>query len=102
MPRTPKEESVKVKLVAQEAKIQELQEEVNKLREQVKQLKSENKSLRRKKSRVNLGEEEEEIWKKVYSVPKSSLDWAMAEWVLNEEWVKKNPGVDPGSPPKEN
>jgi predicted RNase H-like nuclease (RuvC/YqgF family) len=102
MPRIPKEESVQGKLATQEAKIQELQEQVLKLREEVKQLKRENKTLRRQKSMLDLGEEEEEIWKEVRSVPKSSLDWAPVEWVLNQKWVAKNPGVDPGSPPKEN
>ena len=37
---------------------------------------------------------------KVYSVPESSLDWASAEQVLNQKWVEKNLGVDPGSSPK--
>ena len=97
MPRIPKEESVQGKLATQEAKIQELQEQVLKLREEVKQLKRENKTLRRQKSMLDLGEEEEEIWKEVRLVPKSSF-----EWVLNQKWVEKNPGVDPGSPPKEN
>ena len=101
MPRIPKEESVQEKLVAQEAKIQELQEEVLKLQEDVKQLKKENRTLWRQKSMLDLGKEEEKIWKKIRSVPKSSLDWAPVEWVLNSEWVKKNPGVDPGSPLKE-
>ena len=83
MPRILKEESVKGKLVAQEAKIQELQEEVLKLQEEVKQLKKENRTLRYQKLILNLGKEEEEIWQKVHSVPKSSLDWAPVEWVLN-------------------
>src|SRR5438132_9873676 len=100
MLRLPKEESVQGKLAVQEAKIQELQEEVLKLQEEVKQLKKENRTLHRQKSLLNLGEEEEEIWKEVHSVPKSSLDWASVEWVLNPKWVEKNPGVDPGSPPK--
>ena len=101
MPRTPKEESIKGKLVTQEAKIQELQEEIQKLHEEVRQLKNENRSLRRQKSRLDLGEEEEEIWKEVRSVPKSSLDWAPVEWVLNPTWVEKNSGMDLGSPLKE-
>ena len=100
MLRLPKEESVQGKLAVQEAKIQELQEEVLKLQEEVKQLKKENRTLHRQKSLLNLGEEEEEIWKEVHSVPKSSLDWAPVEWVLNPKWVEKNPGVDPGSSPK--
>ena len=100
MPRIPKEESVQGKLAVQEAKIQELQEEVLKLQEEVKQLKKENRTLRRQKSLLNFEGEEEEIWKEVRSVPKSSLDWAPVEWVLNPKWVEKNPGVDPGSPPK--
>ena len=50
---------------------------------------------------LNLGKEGEEIWKEIHSVPKSSLDWALVEWVLNPEWVKKNLEVDPDSPPKE-
>ena len=50
---------------------------------------------------LDLGKEEEKIWKEIRSVLKSSLDWAPVEWVLNSEWVKKNPGVDPGSPLKE-
>ena len=49
---------------------------------------------------LDLGEEKEEIWKEVRSVPKSSLNWAPVEWVLNPKWVEKNLGVDPGSPPK--
>ena len=67
----------------------------------MKQLKKENRTLRYQKSMLDLGKKEKEIWKEVHSVPKSSLDWALVEWVLNKEWVKKNPGVDPGSPPKE-
>ena len=50
---------------------------------------------------LDLGKEEEKIWKEICSISKSSLDQALVEWVLNPEWVKKNPGVDPGSPPKE-
>ena len=100
MPRIPKEESVQGKLAVQEAKIQELQEKVLKLQEEVKQLKKENRTLCRQKSLLDLGEEKEKIWEEVHSVPKSSLDWAPVEWVLNPKWVEKNPGVDPGSPPK--
>src|SRR5438105_6882012 len=100
MTRIPREESVQRKLAVQEAKIQELQEEVLKLQEEVKQLKKENRTLRRQRSLLDLGEEKEEIWKEVHSVPKSSLDWALVEWVLNSKWVEKNPGVDPGSPLK--
>src|SRR5439155_25962978 len=101
MLKIPKKELVQEKLATQEAKIQELQEEVLKLQEEVKQLKKENRTLRRQKSMLDLEKEEEEIWKEICLVPKSSLDWAPVEWVLNSEWVKKNLGVDPGSQPKE-
>ena len=89
MPRIPIEESVQGKLAAQEARIQELQEEVLKLQEEVKQLKKENRTLRRQKSMLDLEEEEEEIWIEVRSVPKSSLDWAPVEWVLNLSRLRK-------------
>ena len=66
----------------------------------MKQLKKENRTLYRQKLLLDLGEEKEEIWKKVRSVLKSSLDWAPVEWMLNSKWVEKNLGVDPGSLPK--
>ena len=67
------------------------------MQEEVKQLKKENRTLRYQKLMLDLEKEEEKIWKEIHSVPKSSLDWALVEWVLNPEWVKKNPGVDLGS-----
>ena len=50
---------------------------------------------------LDLGKKEEEIWKEIRSVLKSSLDQVPVEWVLNLECVKKNLGVDLDSLPKE-
>ena len=40
-------------------------------------------------------EEEEGLWIQSLLMPKSSLEWGVLEWVLNEKWVKKNLGSDP-------
>ena len=50
---------------------------------------------------LDLEKEEEEIWKEICLVPKSSLDQVLVEQVLNPEWVKKNLGVDSASLLKE-